>query len=450
MTVNKCLKTALSIAVPIVVLAALPFDFDFNRWVLLYSVLLALIWWSTKIISRDLTSLFLLGVFLLLSSTPVKTVLHFPASANFVLIVCTFLISEGIVKTSLADRLAAYALGRFGKSALRLVALSFVLNAALIFVIPQPFPRVIILSSIYTRFLEAQQTEKPVKSVVLFSVYVASTCTSMLFLNGDVLLNYSALQFGNINMGWLDWTVYMSIPSLVISIIMFLLFVLTFKESILKAKSGTVPAPTKFPPLTVMEKNTLAILVTVLVLWILEPLHSIHPSWISLAAVAAMFCCRLLEPGDIKNIDFSLLLFMTAAFSIGGVLNHEGIATAVFSKLLPYLPAEAGCAYYSFITLMVAVLHMFLGSAVTTLSVTLPGIMNAAAPGTNPAVVTLIAYVTVSVHYLLPFHHATIMVGAGKDSYTNKHVLRYGIGLTLTVFLFIMFILLPWWYFVGI
>jgi len=448
--VNKGLRIALSTTVPVVVLAVLPFDFDFDGWVLLYSVLLALTWWSTGVVSRDLTSLFLLGVFLVFGSAPIKTVLHFPASANFLLIVCTFLISEGIVKTSLADRIAAYALGRFGKSVLRLVALAFILNAVLIFLIPQPFPRVIILSSIYTRFLEAQKTEAPTKTVILFSIYVASTCTSMLFLNGDVLLNYSALQFGGISMGWPDWAVYMSVPSLVVSIIMFLLFVLVFKNSIIKAQTGTVPGPADFPPLTAMEKSTLAILAAILALWVLEPLHSIHPAWISLAGAAAMFCCRLLEPGDIKKINFSLLLFMTAAFSIGGVLNHEGIAAAVFSELLPYLPDEAGYAYYSFATLIVAVLHMFLGSAVTTLSVALPGILNAAAPGTNPTVITLIAYVTVSVHYLLPFHHATIMVGAGKGSYTSKHVLKYGIGLTFTVFLFILFIFLPWWSFLGI
>ncbi len=60
-----------------------------------------------------------------------------------------------------------------------MILLSYILGILLIFFIPQPFPRVILVSAFYKEFLKEQQITEDSKSILLFSIFTASTFTSM-------------------------------------------------------------------------------------------------------------------------------------------------------------------------------------------------------------------------------------------------------------------------------
>jgi len=350
----------------------------------------------------------------------------------------------------LAERISYYLLGRLGYTPYRMVLVSFLLGAVLVFFIPQPFPRVIIMSGIYIQFLKGQRVDNRGYCTLLFSIYAASTVTSMMFLNGDVLLNYSVLQIGGINLSWMKWALYMTVPSLIIGLLMYLLFLLIFRKDLRSMTFRPINNQGMDKSLSFQEKRALAILISILALWMTEPLHSVNAAWISAAGAMAMYFTGLVEGKDLKKVNINLLLFLTAAFSIGGVLNSTGTAQLIFSDLLRIIPDSSSAAYYLSITCIIMSLHMFLGSAITTLSVGLPGLLSASPGGLNPIVITLILYTAVSNHYLLPFHHATIMIGAGENHYSNYHVIKYGAGMTALVLMSVLLIQLPWWRFLGL
>jgi len=425
-------------------------NISLNHKIILYFTALTILWWTTGVVDRNISSILLICSYLIFSNASIKIVLRFPLSSNFLMILFIFLLSEGIVKSNLADYISKKLLQRIGNTSFKLIVLSFVLGVVLIYLIPQPFPRVILLSVIYSEYLNKAKVNIDTYSTVIFSVYAASTCTSMMFLNGDILLNYLALQFGNVDITWGQWATYMTLPSILISFLVFLSFTIVFRRSISKTPFPFTETGEEEIPLNKKEKQTFLIVIVVLALFMSQSIHSLAFEWITFLGVLLMFLLRILEFRDIKKINISLLLFLTAAFSISGVLNHIGISDVVAKQITKILVHLDKNVFYIFVIGMVMVLHMFLGSAITTISVALPILLSLKSFEVNPVVLTLISYVVVNMHYLLPFHHATIMIGFGQNQYSNSKVFKFGAALTFVTFFSIIFILIPWWKLIGL
>jgi hypothetical protein len=61
--------------------------------------------------------------------------------------------------------------------------------------------------------------------------------------------------------------------------------------------------------------------------------------------------------------------------------------------------------------------HMVLGSALAVMSIVTPSAVTyATAAGWNPLFPALLVYTAVQIHYVLPFQHVTILLGAGPGT----------------------------------
>lgn len=130
--------------------------------------------------------------------------MFFPLSDNLILVVASYLLSQGIINSKVADKFADYVLRKYCNTSVKLVVMSFILGTVLIFVIPQPFPRVIILSSIYLNFLR----------------------------NSDVIINNAVQGFGYISLTFTEWSTRMTLPSIVTTVIVMLTFIFVFKKNL--------------------------------------------------------------------------------------------------------------------------------------------------------------------------------------------------------------------------
>ena len=129
----------------------------------------------------------------------------------------------------------------------------------------------------------------------------------------------------------------------------------------------------------------------------------------------------------------------------------DSVATDIITKkLLVLVPSENFNEKIIFLIIITLILNFFLGGAVTTSSVVIPTIAQLGILPPHSAVLTLFVYTVVSIQYILPFHHATVMVGFGEGLYGNKVIIKYGILLTVLTFFIVLYICIPWWKFIDI
>ncbi|SKC81018.1 SLC13 family permease [Maledivibacter halophilus] len=441
-------KILISLLFPILIILIKPIGLSLNQSIVLGSLFLTVIWWASGIVYKDAASIFLIFMFVLFGGTPIEKVFFFPLSDNFILVIASYLLSQGIVNSKVADKFSSFILEKYCYNSIRLVIMSFLLGIGLIFVIPQPFPRVILLASIYINFLKNSKVDKEEKSVLIFSVFVASTITSLMFLNGDVIINYSALKFGGISMTYIEWAKNMLLPTLITTIIIAAAFILVFKKN-LKGSFERKNTEEKIS-FENSEKKALFITFVVVLLWLTESIHGISSANVALIGVIAMFIAKIIGIKDFKVINISLLIFLTAEFSIGKVLTGSGIADNLRDFLTGFFPSPESIMYIPFIIILIMFLHMIMGSLVTAASVLIPTLITLTAGNLSPQFIVMLSVVSICFHYIMPFHHVTIMIGYGNEYYENRHVMKIGIILTFITIFTVLFVYIPWWKLVGV
>jgi len=445
---ENLIKVLLSFLLPLSIVMFNPMAMTFNQCMVLGSLFLTVVWWGTGWVYKDAASIFLLIMFVIFGGTPLKKVFYFPLSGNFTLVIASFLLSQGIVNSKVADKFSSFVLKKYCTSSIRLVIMSFVLGIGLIFLIPQPFPRVILLASIYLDFLKKTDVNEEAKKILVLSVFVASSVTSLMFLNGDVIINYSAMKFGGINLTYAEWAKYMTLPTLVTTVIIAIAFIFVFKKNL----GDKFEIADEADSLKFDSKGKLALGITGLTigLWLTEAFHGITPSTVALIGVALMFLTRVVRLRDFNVVSISLLIFLTAEFSIGKVLAGSGTAAVLSDFLTGFFPGAESIFYIPFIIVLIMVLHSIMGSLVTATSVLIPTLITITAGNLSPTFIVLLSCAAICFHYILPFHHVSIMIGFGNGFYDNKHVIKLGGTLTLITLGTILFVYIPWWKIVGV
>jgi di/tricarboxylate transporter len=426
-----------------------PIPLSLNQKAVVITMMTTIYWWATGGVNMTFSAIFMLIGFLLFSGAHPVAVLNFPLSLTFVLILSSFLLANGITNTRAAEQLAELILQKFGTSTYRLIALSFILGGILIFLIPHPFPRLIILGSIYSVFLSQYDMHENTKSVVMISVFVAGTVVPTLFINGDFILNYSALEFAGVSASFTEWATYMTVPGIIASAVICGALIFMFRKNL---KGIELKRSIDNMKLKLNKERKLAFIImgVVVVLWATESLHNIHSAYVGILGVIAMFATKLLRITDFKKINYPILIYLTAVFSIGRVLAASGINEILQNSLAGFVPQANGLGIYFFIVFVVMAVHMVLGSCLTTMSITSPLLVGMVGGIVPPIVIALISYLTVSIHYILPYHHLSVLIGVGEEYYSEAQLRRYGLFMTPLTFLIIFLLYLPWWNLVGL
>ncbi len=106
-----------------------------------------------------------------------------------------------------------------------------------------------------------------------------------------------------------------------------------------------------------------------------ESLHSINSAIIALLGTSAMFSFKIIEFKDFKSLNIRFMIFITAAFAIGGVMNQSGAADIIYSNIIGIFPSTYSNLYLMILVLTVMELHMLLGNSIITFSVVIPVLM---------------------------------------------------------------------------
>ena len=427
-----------------------PLGLDLNQQIVFGSLLLTVLSWAFQAISQSVAAIFLLAVFSIFGMTPLQQVFKFPLSDNFITIAMSFLMSQAIVNSGIAARLADTLLARFVRKPMDLIWVGIASNFLLMFLIPQPFSRTILLAAIFVEYIKRHKLPSATSEIIMLNLFVTAVTTLMMFLTADVILNNFAVEMSGTDISWFEWAKWMAVPSFVTTLIMSGLLIImnrkVFEVALGRpsAKNGE-PDPehiVSHSPFSRREKIVLALVLATVGLWMTESMHGISSAWVAVACVAGLAVFTgTLKFKDLKSLNFPLMLFLTAAFSIGSVMQSSGISAAMFSVFR--MDALVGTAWFvPAIIGLNAVIHQLVGSTVTSLSITVPGLRAIAGDVLSPIAIMFMSYVTVNLHYFLPFQQIVLLIGI--EHYSPKHILKIGVVMTVLTPIIVLLLYRPW------
>jgi len=266
-----------------------------------------------------------------------------------------------------------------------------------------------------------------------------------------------AVEFSGMELSWFGWLYNMGIPAALASILTFFLIINFFKaeEKISFDREQIRKKLRDMGAVTPLEKKTILWISIAIILWMTDSIHGIELGWVTLAVAMLMsfpVIGGVLKSEDWKQVPVHVLIFLTAAVSIGRIGSLTGMNAWISSVVLPET-VPGNLFLLAFMIAVVSILlHMVLGSVIAVMGIAIPAfLVFAEGSGLNPLVPALLVYSSIALHYILPFHHLNILVGLGKENglYSDREVIKLGLPLTLIVFI-IVFFEVVWWQITGL
>ena len=125
------------------------------------------------------------------------------------------------------------------------------------------------------------------------------------------------------------------------------------------------------------------------------------------------------------------------------------MADRLFALFLPIFTDTFSLTYVLVVLVTCVLLHIVLGSNITTMSVVVPGLMSIGA-GVAPALPLMFTMcIAVCSQFILPFHHVILLLGEGNRYYSTKELVKMGLPQTVVMFLVVFLFYLPWWRLIG-
>lgn len=451
--IEPALRVAASAILPGLILILRPLGMSWTQGAVAALLCLVIIWWCTGLVNKTIASIILIVGFLA-AGAPLRTTLSFPLSQTFLFIALTYLFSRGISNAGVAKRYLQPILDRWGNTPARSILFGAAMLLITIYAIPQPLARLIIIADIVEEYVDGTDASPSQKSVILFGLFISYIFINMLTMNADIILNTTSVAVAGIEMRDLEWSACMAVPSALFFAAAMVLFFLLFRKDMKGGPFRITDSGRREARVSDQERRrdraTLALVAMTVVLWLTEPLHGI-PGWVvTLCSIGVMFPLGDLRPRDIKAIDIQMLVFLTAAMSVGGVMSATGIAELVFSRLRSLIDGGSVGTVVLAVVLITVCMHMFLGSNTTTISVVIPGVVYMCSDTLPVRSVMFIVYVASTAQWLFPFHSVGLMMGASKNYFDTKRILTMGLPLTLLMLAAVFGLYLPWWRLIGL
>lgn len=414
--------------------------------------LMTVVFWAFQIAQSGYTSgLYLVCLVIFKVAEPAVVFSPFLGSTIY-LVIGAYLIASAVKSSGLGERIAYAFILKFVSTYKSIIYSIFMLTFILSIIIPHPWPRAFIIMSVMDVVIKSANIPKEDRAKIGFTVFAAAVPVSMILLTGDSVINSLTVQASGQSISYIQWLIYMGPPNIIASILTCFLILLLFKPSqeVKLNKDEINDKLINLGKLTPIEKRTLTWLIIAVIFWMTDFIHGIEIGWVTFLLAMLMslpLIGEVLSPKQWQDVPINVLLFLAAAMAISKVGSVTGMNQWIAETVLPsYIPSNP-----YFLAIIIAaisiILHMVLGSVVAVLGIAVPALLIFTLPmGISPLATTLLVCTSVSIHYILPFHHLNIIVGQGDENgyYGPEEVMRLGIPLTAVVFIVVIFEVFYW------
>lgn len=414
--------------------------------------LMTVVFWALQIVQSGYAAGLYLALLIIFQVAEPAVVFSPWLGSTMYLVIGAYLIASAVKSSGLGERIAYKFILKFVSSYKSIIISIFILTVVLSIIIPHPWPRAFLIMSVMTVVIKSAHISKEDSVKIGFAVFAASVPVSMIFLTGDSVINTLAAQASGISLSWVQWFIYMGPPNIIASIITCGLILILFKPSkeVKINKEEITEKLNALGNLSNIEKRTIVWLSIAVVLWLTDTIHGINIGWITLLISMLMsfpFIGEILDSKQWGEVPVHVLLFLTAAMTIGKVGNVTGMNSWIAKTVLPSSIPSNPFILAMIVGAISMCIHMILGSVIAVMGIAIPALLIFAEPlNISPVAITLFVYTSIGIHYILPFHHLNILVGQGEENgmYGQKEVMRLGIPLTVVVFLTLLFEVLYW------
>ena len=419
-------------------------------------MLVTLAIWATGVVPGYVGSAFLFTALILADlATPQEVFSSFSSSAIW-LVVAGFVIGAAITHSGLGVRMGAIARPHLSKSYATLIAGLMLLGMGLGFVMPSSLGRAAVLVPIGMALADAFGLGKGSQGRTGVAVVIAigTNMPSFAILPSNIpniILSGVAeqslgVQFGYANYLLLHYPVLGVLKSAaIVGLVLF--FFPAQVRAVATSQQKDAGAGRR-------QMALVAILLLTLGFWSTDQLHGINAAWIGLTASLVLMVPQLgfVPPPVFKSsVDFSMLLFVAGALTLGTIVSSSGLGDIIASEAFTMLPLQAGQDFVNFISLSL----LGIGTSIFATVPGVPAVLTPLAPdlaaatgfSLNAVLMTqVIGFSTV----IFPYQVGPLIVAMGLAGESTRPLLKVTVALAAITVLVLVPLDFLWWKLLGV
>lgn len=174
----------------------------------------------------------------------------------------------------------------------------------------------------------------------------------------------------------------------------------------------------------------LVVFVGILVGWLSQTAHDVHPGIVALAGVVVLAMLGRILPEDLGRISWASLLTFGGGLALGLALVESGTSDWIATKLadLSSLPTALAVAAVATLALALTTVASNTASAAILIPLTIP---LAAVLGIEPTILVVVVAIASSIDFALVIGTPPTMIAYSTGLYTAGQILRIGVVLDL-------------------
>lgn len=415
--------------------------------------------WATEVVPAGVA-----GVVLIVGAVVLKLVPPAVALAGFTnsilyLIIAGLVLGIAVDRSGLGRRVAYYILSRVGaERPWRVVVAFFLIGLVLTEMIPVVFGRLAVLIPLGLGLAEVLGVAKGSRygKFLMAVVYFASQQFLLTTMTGEepTLVAVGQLAREGHPILWGQYLVMWALPGVVLSSLVYLpLIWLLFRPNFQEIRHPTRDELTaqyrKLGPWSRRERVVAVIFGAVIVLWALDFVTHIAPTYVALGGMIALFLPGVdgLTMEEVRDLNLFNILFFASALSIGAVLGHLKLSVTLaqlFSKWLPISHWTYGSAMV--LSALVQLVHLPL-STVTSAIATLTPILArwAQSVHVSPLVVTWVLLASTSNAWIFPYQVEPVLMVYNEGFWTIWDTIKMGLFMSVASLLLTPLFAVTWW-----
>lgn len=326
----------LAILVFIGMYIGLPESFHYSARLMMAIVAGAIVLWALEPIPLGLTSIIILVLMFVFHVVSIDIIYSGFASPAVFLIIAGMMLARAVNETPLAKRVTYLILAKWGGNEKGLLASILVIPQIQAFFIPAAAVRTSLLLPIAVNVLDMVDASKEsnLRKMILLAVAFGCTISGTAVLTaaiGNILTVELLDEYLGVKITYFQWFLYaFPIWVLLVPLLwMLLLKLFPIKNSEVNFTNAKVEITARvkdFGKMSAKEIRCLLILIFTVGMWMLEPVHELHPSIPALIGVALMTSPGVgcASWGNVVKINFDTVLMLGTTLSLGYALNESG------------------------------------------------------------------------------------------------------------------------------